>query len=522
MENLRQSWRNLPLATRLVGLSGMLVVIVALAVTAFTIQREQTSLRAGLENQASLLLDVLNETMRDHIYNLEINNIQETARVVDDEDFITRVIVYDPKGVVLVDSTLAEQLPMATPTPLGQLLVRRTPLDSYFEWGQTELVAGRSVVVGNQTIGAISIGLSTARLDEDLRNLVVQGFAIAVLMAALAIFVTAYVTRQITHPLSDLTQAAGQMASGDLSIHVPQETRDEVGRLAGAFNRMAVALERRESELRRLNESLEGQVEQRTAELRRQNEELIVARRQAEEATRLKSQFLATMSHELRTPLNAIMGYSQLLLLGATGDLSEAQHQNVDRILKSGEDLLKLINDILDLAKIEAGRTEIIQKPFVLKEWIDGIQKQMEGLAQDKQLEFEVRLDKELPETLIGDPDRLRQIAANLISNAIKFTEKGGVKVLINRHSRDAWTLVVEDTGIGIASHALEYIFDEFRQVDDTMSRQFGGTGLGLAIVRNLALMMGGNVRAQSTVGKGSTFTVQLPLIVEKAPAGAA
>ena len=174
--------------------------------------------------------------------------------------------------------------------------------------------------------------------------------------------------------------------------------------------------------------------------------------------------------------------------------------------------LLALINDVLDLAKIEAGRTEIIKKPMVIRDWLTSTIHRLQGLADDKNLPLNLEIDERLPESIIGDPDRLRQILTNLVSNAIKFTSEGSVKVSARVQGRDTWALIVSDTGIGIPSHAQEYIFDEFRQVDGSSQRRYGGTGLGLAVVRNLSMMMGGNVRVSSEVGKGSKFTVLLPL----------
>jgi signal transduction histidine kinase len=173
-----------------------------------------------------------------------------------------------------------------------------------------------------------------------------------------------------------------------------------------------------------------------------------------------------------------------------------------------------LINDVLDLSKIEAGRMEILRNPFEVCKWLSDIVYQVRGTAEEKGLALDVTLDGQLPEIIVGDPDRLRQIVLNLLSNAVKFTEKGAVELAVSRPSRDTWALEVRDTGIGIPPHAQEYIFDEFRQVDGTSMRKYGGTGLGLAIVRNLTLMMGGSVRVESTVGKGSTFTIVLPLVV--------
>ncbi len=243
------------------------------------------------------------------------------------------------------------------------------------------------------------------------------------------------------------------------------------------------------------------------------NRELAVARKQAEEANRLKSEFLATMSHELRTPMNAVIGYGDILLKGMLGPLSEKQHNTIERMLINAEHLLSLINDILDLSKIEAGRLEIVKEMVTPAQLNELLLAQMGSLAKQKNLDLRVKIDDKLPKTFVGDRERLMQILINLVGNAIKFTEEGYVEVRMRSILPDNWALEIEDTGPGIASHALEYIFDEFRQVDGGSERKHNGTGLGLSIVRNLAMMMSGNVRVLSTVGKGSTFIVTLPLV---------
>jgi signal transduction histidine kinase len=267
-------------------------------------------------------------------------------------------------------------------------------------------------------------------------------------------------------------------------------------------------------EMRVHAETAAQQIQRQNEDLRAANLDLGLARQQAEDAAYLKSQFLATMSHELRTPLNAIIGYTEIQLAGMTGELTEEQDDYQKRVLANADHLLQLINDVLDLSKIEAGRMELVRKTFDIRAWMNEVSTQTAGLAQDKRLGFECVIDGEFPARLVGDPARLKQIAINLLSNAIKFTDKGSVRFHIRQQTQEAWTMSVSDTGIGIPSHLLETIFDEFRQVDSTYQRKQGGTGLGLAIVRKLALMMGGNIRVASQLGDGSTFTIVLPLIV--------
>lgn len=262
-----------------------------------------------------------------------------------------------------------------------------------------------------------------------------------------------------------------------------------------------------ESKIQEQNEALVGA-----------NQELAIARKQAEDATRLKSQFLATMSHELRTPLNAIIGYTEIQLAGMTGEITEEQRDYQERVLANADHLLELINDVLDIAKIEAGRLEIVNKAFNLPEWVADVTAQIEGLVKGKALSFDVELDPRMPDIIVGDPARIKQLAINLLSNAFKFTHEGSVRLQLRKHGRDAWKLIVSDTGLGIPSHMQETIFEEFRQVDSGSQRSKGGTGLGLSIVRKLTLMMGGNVRLKSQVGEGSTFTVILPLVEEIVP----
>jgi signal transduction histidine kinase len=257
----------------------------------------------------------------------------------------------------------------------------------------------------------------------------------------------------------------------------------------------------------------EEQITHQNEALVKANRELAVARRQADAANKLKSQFLATMSHELRTPMNAIIGYTQLQLAGMGGDTPEEQNEFQERILINAQHLLQLINDILDISKIEAGRMELQDKPFILRNCLQEVAAQTIVLAQNKGLDFRVEIDERLPETIIGDFSRIKQIILNLLSNAMKFTDQGSVHLDASLYSKENWRITVSDTGVGIAPHAQETIFDEFRQAEDGIQR--GGTGLGLAIVRKLVLMMGGNIRLTSDLGQGSTFIITLPLTQE-------
>ncbi len=246
--------------------------------------------------------------------------------------------------------------------------------------------------------------------------------------------------------------------------------------------------------------------------LKETNIALKIANEKAQENTQLKSQFLATMSHELRTPLNAIIGYTELQLEGIVGELTDTQRQYQERVFANASHLLGLINDILDLSKIEAGRMELIQEPFQVHQWIDEIVSQNRVLSDEKGIDLSLTIDDSLPYVVVGDAGRLRQIVTNLMSNAIKFTSEGSVEVSLKLEDNKMWSIIVKDTGIGIPPHKQETIFDEFHQVDNSSTRQHQGTGLGLAIVRKLILSMGGTIRLNSTLGEGSQFIVMLPL----------
>ncbi len=520
-DSWKRFWYSLPLASKIAGLASLLVLGVTGALTLITIQRDEASFQWELEQDATLLLETLALTIEDPLYRLQVDELAEVGRVVSRNAEVTDFRVYDRDGALLIDSAQPEPIIAGQPDAFGLRLLEQG--GGLLEWRDDRLIAGRAVMLGNQTIGAVEIGLSTQDLNQRIAALTGRSLTLAAVALASGIGLAALLAGQITRPLSHLANVAALMAAGDLSRRAELDHGDEVGRMSKAFNQMAEAVQRREAELRNLTMNLEYKVAQRTVELREQNSALIaanealhIARQEAEEATRLKSQFLATMSHELRTPLNAIIGFSQVLLEGIAGPMSDKQLERVDRIFKNAEVLLNMINDLLDLAKIEAGRTELMAMPFTVSDWLRELTQGLEGLAQEKGLQFTVRLDQSLPHQMVGDPVRLRQIATNLLSNAIKFTDQGGVSIYVLREGEDRWSIEVTDTGIGIPQESLRIIFDEFRQVDQSMQRRHGGTGLGLAITRKLVRMMGGQIDVSSAIGEGSIFTVHLPLVVEK------
>jgi signal transduction histidine kinase/DNA-binding response OmpR family regulator len=267
------------------------------------------------------------------------------------------------------------------------------------------------------------------------------------------------------------------------------------------------ALEEREERLAFQNTLLS----QQNQELESQRQQIQLQNLKLREAAQLKTQFLATMSHELRTPMNAIIGFSQLL---QRQQITDSQRDMVGRILNNGKNLLALINDILDLSKIEAGRLDLKLDKFNLSNLLQVTTAELRSLSEQKQIELIVHCNL-TNDTIVNDSARLRQVLVNLLSNALKFTDRGSVLLEAKEISPDRLVITVKDTGIGIAPEDIPYIFEEFRQIDQTMTRRHAGTGLGLAITKWLIQMMNGHITVTSQVGKGSTFRIDLPRVAQ-------
>jgi len=315
----------------------------------------------------------------------------------------------------------------------------------------------------------------------------------------------------IVKPVTHLRDVANAVREGDTEQRAVIRTGDEFEELGAAFNRMLRQLLSQQSELRDVNGALDNRLD-----------ELAQANMRLYEMNRLKSDFLATVSHELRTPLNSILGFSDVL--SGIAVLDEKQHRYVNNIQRSGRMLLEMINDILDLAKVESGKMEVRLSEFKINALVIAQSDMARPLAEKKNIDLDCEASPSLP-PLRQDQAKVQQILNNLLSNAIKFTPEGGrIVVVAERDELGDLRLKVTDTGIGISPDEQQLVFEKFRQASsalpdgDAMTREYSGTGLGLSIVRELCRLLGGDVSLESELGKGSTFTVRLPWRLEEMP----
>ena len=277
----------------------------------------------------------------------------------------------------------------------------------------------------------------------------------------------------------------------------------------------ARSLESALQDLRVLNRELDRRVEDRTRELQRANRQLARANERLLELDRLKSRFVSMVSHELRTPLGAIQGFTEMLRAGIYGSMPKRQDDALQRIERNTRKLLNIVNDLLDQARIEAGELALHPSPFSPTELVEDLQSTVGVLAEQKGLSLSVDVDRDVPRPLYGDKERLHQVLVNLTNNAIKFTDEGGIHVRIGQADGghpSHWAMEVSDTGPGIAEQDQDLVFTPFRRVDDSMTREHTGVGLGLSIVKQLVELMDGDITLESKPGRGSTFTVVLPL----------
>lgn len=383
-------------------------------------------------------------------------------------------------------------------------------------YGITEDLRGVEVVAAGRYVPSLRWGMivkqDTAEAFQAIR--ILQGsFLILGVMTLVGVLVAAFfLARTISSPINQLIDYTHQLRSGEFGEHLDLQRDDEMGQLAESFNMMADTIQKRQADLNQLNATLESRVIERTAELKQARDEAFAAQRIAQENSRLKSEFLSMMSHELRTPMNAIEGFTSIILNDMGGvEYNDKTRHYLTRIASNSKRLLGLINDFLDLSRIEAGRMELAHTPYAPHELAQTWYSTLSSLSEKKGLAFDVTVDANVPATLVGDSEAITKIVINLVGNAIKFTEQGQVSVNVHKQNGNL-SISVKDTGIGIPAHAREFIFDEFRQVDMSSKRKYGGTGLGLSIVQRLTLEMGGEIKLESEVGSGSTFTVLIPI----------
>ncbi|WGM41227.1 ATP-binding protein [Caulobacter sp. NIBR1757] len=354
-------------------------------------------------------------------------------------------------------------------------------------------ILAEPVVFENRQIGELRIGVVDPSLAKMLPRFLALTMALFFGAAGAALFLSRGLARRITAPVDRLSRAMEEVALSGQFKQVEEKTTDDglFQSLARSFNQLLAKLEANDRSLRETMVAL------------------VTARDQADTANVAKSQFLANMSHEIRTPLNGVLAMADVM---SRGDLDERQRERLGVIRESGELLLSVLNDVLDLSKIEAGKLELTPSDFDLSELADACRKVYGVMAQEKGLRFDLTIEADAAGAWRGDRDRMRQILGNLLSNAIKFTVEGAVAARFSLAPGGALRLTVADTGVGITPDKLPTLFDKFVQADNSTTRQFGGTGLGLAICRELAQLMGGQIIARSAPGEGSTFTVDLPL----------
>ncbi len=324
---------------------------------------------------------------------------------------------------------------------------------------------------------------------------------------------TANYRAHLQNLLEETQRQSEELQSQQEELRVTNEELEEQSR---TLKESHARLEAQQAELEQTNTQLEEQatqLEQQKDDLTRASREVEDKARLLEQASTYKSHFLANMSHELRTPLNSSLILAKLLADNAEGNLSDEQVKFAQTIQSSGNDLLALINDILDLSKIEAGQMEIRPETVAVKRLLSDMTRVFEPVAQQKGLTFATTVAKDVPASLDTDRQRLEQVLKNLLSNAFKFTEKGGVELIVSRDGADMIAFSVKDTGIGIGADQQQAVFEAFRQADGTISRKYGGTGLGLSISRELARLLGGHIGLESTPGKGSTFSIAIPAV---------
>jgi CheY-like chemotaxis protein/CHASE3 domain sensor protein len=516
-----EAWRNAAAVSLVVTLggSGILLLLTAFAAVVasrdFRKQQTESWLRIGQMNlseqlQGDQTLDKLGHNVLGFL--AAFLEAQVGAVYIADGGRFRRFAGYAIPGAAEKDTVRAGDGLIGQTAKDNRLMRVRDVPDGYLP-----IASG----IGQGTPGELLV--APASIDGVVHAVLELGFFSAVDAAkvdllrrvseSIAVAVRASKDRQrLEELLQETQQQAEELQTGQEELRVSNEELEEQGR---ALRESQAQLESQQAELEQINSQLEEQtqlLEDQKDALAKSHGVLSAKSTELQRANEYKSEFLANMSHELRTPLNSTLILAKLLADNKDGNLTDQQVKFAQTITSAGNDLLNLINDVLDLSRIEAGKIELAPEPVSILRAVQELEKTFQPAAEQKRLRFSTSVEPGVSEQIETDPQRLGQILKNLLSNALKFTEKGEVGLRVFSAAPGTVCFAVRDTGVGIARHQQEVIFEAFRQADGSIHRKFGGTGLGLSISRDLAALLGGTVTVQSEPGAGSVFTLNLPL----------